>query len=401
MTRNLPEWAYLVDERGRHWHHLATGTRQAATGPDAVRPPARAVFGIPTNDLVSVPQWISSKDSDIIAQVVAAEAEKLGGKSSRGPGKTTDWKAVEYNGTRTLVHSVAIPWAFEELETIPSEFTDFLPQYALYPPPDDAVALWRERDSWVAGYSRSGHWVHVQSLEGSDDPVSLGAEITLTLMELSAKGISLDTTKIVVWSNYDLELHRALQEETGLFVEFDERPSPSPSASPEWQFEPHEVSIAKLKQRQRRRGAWLAFAGLLFIGLLAVAAVLHIWTLENFNERLREKVALNTPAAAGVESTIERWQTLSPAIEPARSVVELFHRVSTLLPETGFRLTAFEVQNFRTIVVRGEGSAMANALQFKGALEAAPDLSDYEWEIPPPRPKDDLTEFFATGTYRF
>ena len=44
---------------------------------------------------------------------------------------------------------------------------------------------------------------------------------------------------------------------------------------------------------------------------------------------------------------------------------------------------------------------MANALQIKGAFEKAESLADYEWEIPPPRTKDDVTEIFATGTYRY
>jgi len=135
--------------------------------------------------------------------------------------------------------------------------------------------------------------------------------------------------------------------------------------------------------------------------VLVCAAFFHLMLLEQGNARLREKVSLNGPAADEIEATMERWETLEPAINPDRSVVEIFHQLSTLLPEKEFRLTAFEVQNSRTIIVRGEGSTMANALQFKGALERAPGLANYEWEVPPPRPKDDLTEFFATGTYRF
>ena len=48
-----------------------------------------------------------------------------------------------------------------------------------------------------------------------------------------------------------------------------------------------------------------------------------------------------------------------------------------------------------------QAATMANALQIKGAFEKAENLADYEWEIPPPRIKDDVTEIFATGTYRY
>lgn len=61
MTRTLlPEWAYLVDETGRYWYHLGNGTRQAVEGEKGARPPGKTLFGIATNDLVSIPQWVSS-----------------------------------------------------------------------------------------------------------------------------------------------------------------------------------------------------------------------------------------------------------------------------------------------------------------------------------------------------
>ena len=65
MTRSYPEWAYLIDESGRYWYHLKNGTRIVVDGTEEARPPQRAIYGIPTNDLVSHPHWISSKDEEI------------------------------------------------------------------------------------------------------------------------------------------------------------------------------------------------------------------------------------------------------------------------------------------------------------------------------------------------
>ncbi len=75
----------------------------------SARPPGKSVFAIATNDLVSIPQWVSSKDAGIISQVVAMEVAKLGFQRNGGPGKVSDWKPVELNGTRTLVQSVTTP----------------------------------------------------------------------------------------------------------------------------------------------------------------------------------------------------------------------------------------------------------------------------------------------------
>jgi hypothetical protein len=40
---------------------------------------------------------------------------------------------------------------------------------------------------------------------------------------------------------------------------------------------------------------------------------------------------------------------------------------------------------------------MANSLQIKGAIEKAEELSSYDWQIGPPKTKNDLIEFSATG----
>jgi hypothetical protein len=403
MTRPLPDWAYLVDETGRYWYHLKTGERQAVAPDDPVRPPGKSVFAISTNDLISVPQWVSSKDDSIITQVVAAEVEKLGVSRASGPGRVSDWKPVEYNGTRTLVQSVSTPWQLDELSrtVTPSEFVDFIPQYALYAPPANAAVLWKENDIWVAGYTRGNRWIHVQTLGGQEINDSLAGEINLTLIELSAKGLLEGTERVIVWAPYEVELHRALQEETGLTVDFETRPAPNPDSAADWDFEPHEISRARIGRERGRRAVWIGLLSILAITVLVCAAYFHLAMLERANRSLSIKIEANSEGAAKIESAMERWQVLSPAIDPTRSPVELFHQISLLLPEKGLRLTTFEIQDNRTILIRAEGSTMANALQIKGAFEKAEELSDYEWEIPPPRTKGDVTEIFATGTYRF
>lgn len=402
MTRTPPEWAYLVDETGRYWYHLGSGQRQPAEGGRETRPPGKSLFAIASNDLVSLPQWVPSKDPDIIGEVVEAELSKLGLQRNGGPGTVADWKPVELNGTRTLVQSVATPWALEELarSSSPNEFVGFVPSYSLYRAPGSAAVLWREGGNWVAGYSRGTKWIHVQTLGGEEMRPLLAGEINLTLLELSAKGLLDGVAKVVVWAPYDIDLHRALQEETGLPVAFEDRPAPAAGPA-EWKFEPHEISRARIARERRRRAAMVGFFSLLLLTLLASAAFFQLWNLGRTVDRLRVRIEANRDAASQIEAAMAKWDALSPAIDPRRSPVELFHLVSSLLPEKGLRLTSFEVRDNRVIEVRAEGATMANAIQIKGAFESEEALADYEWVIPPPRAKDDLTEIFATGTYRF
>lgn len=400
MTRNLPEWAYLVDDAGRYWYRLSDGARVPASGEAAQKAPPRAVYAIPTNDLVSHPQWVSSKDAEIISQVVSVENEKLGMKSDIGPGRTSDWKPVEINGTRTLVQSVSIPWSFENLTKGDTEFTDFLPQYSLYTPPENSVTLWRETSSWVVGYSRGDRWVHVQPL-GEADATTIAGEIQLTLMELSAKGVIDEMERVVIWAPDDPAFGQELAEALDLPVLFRPHPAPDPKGSPDWDFVPHEVSRERLARARRRRNAWITVFAFLGVMLLVAAAAAHLWFLKRGNEQLAAKIDANRDAAAKIELAMDKWRALEPAIAADRSPVEIFYRVSSLVPEKGFRFTSFEVQDFDTIVVQGEGSTMANALQIEGKLDSDPALSQYEWEITPPRAKGDLHELRAIGTFRF
>lgn len=400
MTRTFPDWAYLIDESGRHWYHLGKGTALAAGSEGKERPPQKALYAIPSRDLISRPHWVSSKEETLIARVVAVENEKLGVKLSAGPGRITDWRPVEYNGTRTLVQSVAMPWHFELPPGRTTEFTDFVPHYSLFPPEPNAVMLWQEEGEWVAGYARERRWVHVQLL-GSLSAPDVAAEIQLTLMELSARGILEKTTEAVVWGNYDLALHQSLQENAGLEVRFEARPAPRTDDSAAWKLEPHEVSRAKQNRARQKRTGWIALFATVFLLLLVGAGYFHLWTLQQSNERLRGKIAANRAAADLIAEAMNHWESLSPVIEPRRAPVEIFHQISTLLPPKGFRLTRFEIQDYRIISLSGEASNMGTALKFKGDLENSEGLADFAWEESQPRQKGDLIEYNVTGTYLF
>jgi len=404
MTRPLPERAFLTDEEGRHCYLLDERGGFAPLPKEETRLPAKALCAIPSRELVSHPHWINSRDASLISQVVSSENEKLGIKGQGGAGRTHDWQAISQDESRTLVHSISIPWSFEALLDGAGEFTDFIPQFALYPAPGNSVALWNEAGEWVAGYAREGRWAHVQVL-GDLPPPDLASEIQLTLVELTAKGILQSASDLVIFGASEASvpgpLADALREGTGLAVAQRPAPAPNLALAEGWRLLPHEVARRRLAASRRRRLAWSMVLACLLLLCLAGAGFLDLWRLQNGNERLASRIEANRPAAEVIEAAMERWYTLSPAIETKRSPVELFHRVSVLLPERGFRLTSFELQDHRVLVLRGEAATMANALQIKGAIENARNLQDFDWEIPPPRTRDDLVELVATGTYRF
>jgi len=398
MTRARPDWAYVSDDTGRHWYHLTNGQKKPNED-KSFRPPSRALFAIPSQDVVSIPQWVSSKDSAIINEVVALETERLGIRPNEGPGIASEWKTVELNGSRTLVQSVSIPWSLPELESMDDVFAKFVPQYALYAPPANAIVLWTEEENWIAGYSRGERWVHVHAL-GNGSAGAITSEVQLTLLELSAKGILDSLEEIVVWGEFDVNLYQALDEGTGRKISFVPRPAPV-GPTQDWNLLPHSVSESRESEAKKKRSTLIASIGILALAMIVGAAFLHLRVLEQSNDQLRSQIRNNRLAADAIQLSIDKWYALAPAVDPKRSPLDIFHEVSVLLPEKGFRLTSFEMQNSNTVIVRGEGATMANALKIKGAIEEAPGLTDYLWEIPPPTSKGGLVELIATGTYQF
>ena len=398
MTRARPDWAYLSDDTGRYWYHLTNGQKKPNED-KSFRPPSKALFAIPSQDVVSIPQWVSSKDSAIINEVVALETERLGIRPNEGPGIASEWKTVELNGSRTLVQSVSIPWSLPELESMDDMFAKFVPQYALYTPPANAIVLWTEEGNWIAGYSRGERWVHVHAL-GNGSAGAITSEVQLTLLELSAKGILDSLKEIVVWGEFDVNLYQALDEGTGRKISFVPRPAPV-GPTQDWNLFPHSVSESRESEAKKKRSTLIASIGILALAMIVGAAFLHLRVLEQSNDQLRSQIRNNRLAADAIQLSIDKWYALAPAVDPKRSPLDIFHEVSVLLPDKGFRLTSFEVQNSNTVIVRGEGATMANALKIKGAIEEAPGLTDYLWEIPPPTSKGGLVELIATGTYQF
>ncbi len=399
MKGSPPEWALLIDESGRYWQHLASAERQPYVAGAPQRFPGKAIFGIASHDLISCPQWVNSKDPEIISQLVSVEIESLGLHRNAGPGCTKDWTSLKSNGTRSLIQAVAVPWTLSELDQHTGDFVSFCPQYSLFPPPPDSVVFWKEDRKLVVGYTHDNRWIHVQTLDLREQVSHAVREANRTMLELSARNIMAPASQVVVWTPSEGRLQQALETEFEIPVYFTSFPSRVQATS--WKFEPHQISLSRKARQNRRRLFWLTLTGVFLLMVLLAAAAFDLHVLKRVNRELESRIAESRDEATQIETSIDRWVALEPALDQSRSPLELLHHVTQLLPEKSFRLTLFEVQDFRTILLRGEASSMASALQFKGALERAPGLQDYVWEIPPPRSTEDLTEFFATGTYRY
>ncbi|MEQ1840365.1 MAG: hypothetical protein ABL994_08150 [Verrucomicrobiales bacterium] len=250
MKGSPPEWALLIDESGRYWQHFASAERQPFVAGAPQRLPGKAIFGIATHDLISCPQWVNSKDPEIISQLVSVEIESLGLHRNSGPGCTKDWTPLKSNGTRSLIQAVAVPWALSDLDQLMGDFASFCPQYSLFPPPPDSIVFWKEHRKLVVGYTHENRWIHVQTLDLREQVSHAVREANRTLLELAARNILAPPSQVVVWAPSESRIQQALEKEFELPVFFTPFPSPLPTTS--WKFEPHQISFSR-KARQGRR----------------------------------------------------------------------------------------------------------------------------------------------------
>ncbi len=124
--------------------------------------------------------------------------------------------------------------------------------------------------TWVAGYSRGQRWVHVQALGGEEMRSAPRRRNQSHPHRTEREGPPRRGLPWSFWAPYDLDLHRALQEETGLVVVLKTRPGPDPAtSSPAWDFEPHEISRAPHRPGPHATAdSWWALLVLLALSLL-------------------------------------------------------------------------------------------------------------------------------------
>jgi len=391
MKRENPNWAYVDDGEEGSWLHIPSGEQTRGSTPVPKSAPSDCVLAIASHDLVSIPKWVNSRDTQIIDQIVAGEVEDLGIAGIAGPGKLYGWKPVATREQQTLIQIVVIPWPLAPLDRVRKLVVDYIPFFSLRPPPDNGICLWREGNKWIAGYSRLGEWIHVHSLGETGKEGSFPQEIALTVRELAAGDYITEPQCFHSWAELPGELAASLALYPDNPVERQGLPPVTLSENCSWEILPHET--ARARTRKQNQGKWLGVISLfvLLLAGLAIWAWIDLHWRGDQNQALAARIADNRERADEIEETIERWDALTPAITPDRTAVELFHEVSVLLPEKGFRLTSFEYLDTRTIILRGEAASVAEALRMQSALKNSQQLADYEWEIPtPPNPKGNM-----------
>jgi len=156
------------------------------------------------------------------------------------------------------------------------------------------------------------------------------------------------------------------------------------------------LRLVRRRQQRIRLAAWVfAAVYIAFLAFQIVSATL----VSISNRRLQARLDKMLPTVTALQNTARRLDALNPALDTGTYPMEILHRVMASLPESGVRLTRFEIVNDR-VEVGGEASSTREAFDFLQAIQSTPTLNHIQWEDPPqpvPLPND-TARFSIRGT---
>ena len=351
----------------------------------------------------SYPLWINADEDGIMEQIALMELERMGAGQLEPGSSQLAIRVTHDEMPRRQIQAIQIPSALGDPEIGEHRWEYFVPSPCLYPYPRHRIVIWKELGRYVAAFTREGRLVHFHGFGKGGLSEESGREMACLAGELSTRRLIDSVDAVLLWTgeNEDPAAAAALQNSLGLPVEMGPRPRPDPGSAPALDLVPETVVSERVRKEETKRRNWTML--LIAAGYMAIVGlgIFDLLRRDNRNQVLYERIQQLQPASESVREARAQWESVGPAVDVERFPVEIFHRVASLLPPKGVRLTQFEIQGNDQIILRGEARSVPVAVQFKAALESSPDLRGYDWDVPQPDSSGATTRFIAYGTYRF
>lgn len=305
---------------------------------------------------------------------------------------TSDFDIVESTGRDSILVATAVNTArlnalcqpLRDSARLPSKVTLFVMHVAATCPRDETVFLvYMEGGRVVAAICEKAKPVCVQTMAG---PGALPQALPQLLMSAELQGVPTEIS-LVRLDKACGELEVPLREFFGAPVELfspDELSRQPAAHAPRtdllpaaWRKERHRLTrAARVKKR-------LFLAGAIY-GSLFLLAGIYLAAMGARVRSLDQKLEALRPQLAFVQARQSRWDTLGPAIDPSRFVVELLFQIDRCLPSPSVRVTSFQ-ESGTELAIECEAPTPAMAIKFGEALKANGALSRYKFDISAPR----------------
>ncbi len=359
---------------------------QNVSGNGEPPPPGIALVALPPHLVTCQLFWLESDDEKVIPDLLAMQCER---RLLRRAGEVWQHHLIRREGGRLLVAALILENDLPSGLLVEGEGVRFeaLPRVLEFPP--RSLCLWRCLGRLaVALTDEHGALLYFQALPHQSITPACRLDLQALLWMATAQNWCAEPERLLLFGEWAWE-ELPLLETLGPRVE---RGLPLRYAPPSVPLDLLPRSVAERRQwRQRQRRTRLALASVAALYLLFLLYTISTALAHRFaNHRMQAQLDTLLPEMTEHQTTARRLDALNPALDPGTYPLELLHRIMTLLPEGGVRLTRFEIVGNR-LELGGESSTAREAFDFLNALQSAPSLHHITWEEPPqpvPLPND-------------
>lgn len=351
----------------------------------------------PVKSLTAVPMRVASDDDALFPDLAALHAERLGLRPDPMAGQLTDVFVIEREAENTALMAVFLRTPTDE-DLPPRGPKGFDVSLRAFPVTGNTLAIWKEFGRWVFGVFHEGKPVYCQTTasDGFHPDEALAREIRLALIQLAMQGLSVEPSRILVWTGKENVNPDALRAVFTAPVEVSARPAPVPPA-PLSKLLPADVRAARKAAQQKRNVILIASAAaLVYFGLIGWF-VYGVWQTNSQARKLTTQAEEIAPDADEYSSHVAKWEELSDVIQLQNNPVDILKRVADCIPpNSGLRIKSAEI-SATEIKLQGEAQQLPAVNTFNLKLTKNNELANFKWETPPPSSSQRGWDFVFTG----
>lgn len=370
----------------------AGGFRLHAETPEleGLKPAPGGLVAVPVRRAFSLCVWVPADDPSLFPELLHTQLELRGLAARTRDATTLTWDTLASEGGSALLHATVLPphlapkyWS--------GEISDYAVSPLCLPLQADAISVWQEEGGWVTAVTRGEKLLHFQPLAERAPGEAMAMEIWLMLAPLEAGGMFVGTPRVELF--YEGATAPDLSAWQGR-LPVQAAPLPPPRRPPE-SLRSVPLPVRELQHAKqvsaRRQKIVLAAAAVYLALVLALAGTMA--SLAWRERKLRADLARDSAPVQEIKDTMNRWDSLGPAIDPTSYPLEVLYQAARLLPKDGVRLTLFTI-NLDRVVVAGEASTLQAAQKFQESVRDNPELAAYDWALDNPKP-------LPTGSAKF
>jgi hypothetical protein len=362
--------------------------------------PGEALVAIPARLVVTLPFWVDATESETVKSIALLEVEMKGLASAERLTSDVVISTLWSEGERTLVRATVFPIEMPpSIVAVPAgEFYEPSPFLAALT--GNTVHLWREFDDLVAVIVWRDQILCWETLHWPASPREIQIWLRSLLLQLRSELQISERFLLREWTAVFDEVPAEFDRDE-VISESDWREGPAlviPASLGGWM-----PSTVKATQKNRRQKELLTAIGLgvVFLIICTVVAVsLLRWQVSRQIAVREAEIASLEEQIAPLRASASRWSQIESAADDRYYPIEMLHLIVAAMPESGVRLTAFEMSP-SSVLLEGEATQVSAAAEyFQKLQDGEASRTGITWAMPPPSLQANNTARFIINGVR-